>query len=122
MFLSLVKGATAYLRRRCPRLLKGQLRPYSRLSLSRCLKLESPPRDLVVFPLRVYQQPISKRPYSGVSNGLIFNRNFRSFGPYADIRPKPKFGAFDLNRGVANELFSPPTARRFATSYFAELE
>jgi len=122
MFSSLFKGATAYLRRRCPRLLKGLSRPYSRYSRSESLNLESPPRDLACFPLGAYLQLISECTCSDVSNGLIFNWNFKRFGPHSGVRPKPGFGAFDLDRGVANELFSPPTARRFATSYFAELE
>jgi hypothetical protein len=48
----------------------------------------------------------------------------KCFNPESKSRDlaKPKFGAFDLDRGVGNELFSPPTARRFATNYFAELE
>src|SRR5688572_852653 len=122
MFLFLIKGGAVYRRGRSPRPLLSRLFSDSRRFPTKCFAPESPPRELAFSPLHISQQPEMERPYSEGCYGLIFSGMPGSFGLYAHVRPKPKFGAFDLGRGVGNDLFSLPAALRFAPSPCSELE
>jgi hypothetical protein len=114
------KGAICH-KGRCPRPSDGGL--FWRPALFRVsINPKSPPRDLVFPSLRDYRQFESEVLHSEGCGLLTSISELTSFEPCAADGPNRIFSVFNLDRGIGNELSFLPVARRFAPSYFAELE